>query len=340
MSQPTHPLNLCLVGFGNVGRSFVGLIQRKTANLRERYGIEYRITGVATRRLGWLAAPTGFTLEKLLAGDFSEAQKTSDLQAWIALAKPYALFEASSLDAVTGEPASTHIRAALNAGAHAISANKGPVVHAYKELSELAGRQGLRFFHESAMMDGAPIFSLFRETLPAIELRGFRGVLNSTTNVILECMESGMAFDDAVREAQRMGVAETDPTDDIEGIDAAVKVVGLANVLMGGNLSLADVARTGIRGITAEQLREARRNGEAWKLICRARREPDGHITAAVAPERVTPDDPLYAVRGASLSIGFETDIFKELFISEHDPGPEATAYGMLTDFINAVRRS
>ena len=113
---------------------------------------------------------------------------------------------------------------------------KGPVVYAHKELTELAKARGLRFYHESAMMDGAPVFSLFRETLPAIELRGFRGVLNSTTNVILGCMESGMSFDDAVREAQRLGVAETDPSNDVDGIDAAVKVIGLVNVLMGGNL--------------------------------------------------------------------------------------------------------
>lgn len=290
--------------------------------------------------MGWLANSEGFSSDAILAGDFGGAQKLSDLGEWIAAAKPDALFEASSLDAETGEPAISYIRAALEAGAHAISANKGPVVHAHRELTELAQSKNRRFFHESAMMDGAPVFSLFRETLPAIELRGFRGVLNSTTNVILEGLEAGMSFDDAVREAQRMGVAETDPTDDIEGVDAAVKVVGLANVLMGGNLKLADVARTGIRGITPEQLRIARERGEAVKLVARAKRNEDGSITASVAPERLKPEDSLYSVRGASLAVGFETDIFRELWIAERDPGPEATAYGMLCDFINAVRSS
>jgi len=293
---------------------------------------------VATRRLGWLVARDGFTTEKLLSGDFSESEKATDLNAWLALAKPNAVFEASSLNAETGEPAITHIRAAIEAGAHAISANKGPVVHAHRELTALANAHGLRFFHESAMMDGAPVFSLFRETLPVIELRGFRGVLNSTTNVILECMESGMSFDDAVREAQRLGVAETDPTNDIEGIDAAVKVVGLANVLMHGSLTLSDVDRTGICGLTPADLREARQNGEAWRLIAQAHRQSDGAIAASVTPERIRADDPLYSVRGTSLAIGFETDVFRELSIAERDPGPEATAYGMLSDFINAVR--
>jgi homoserine dehydrogenase len=331
--------NLCLIGFGNVGRSLVGLLHRKAADMREQYGIAYRITGIATRRLGWLVAEDGFTADKLLNGDFAEAQPTEGLDQWLVAAKPQALFEASSLNAETGEPAITYLRAALEAGAHAISANKGPVVYAHRDLTQLATARGLHFFHESAMMDGAPVFSLFRETLPVIELRGFRGVLNSTTNVILGCMESGMSFDDAVREAQRLGVAETDPSNDIDGIDAAVKVVGLVNVLMDGNLRLSDVKRQGIRGLTAAHLRDARENGEAWKLISRAKRESDGRISASVAPERIGPEDPMYSVRGASLSVAFATEVF-ELIVGERDPGPEATAYGMLCDFINAVRSS
>ena len=330
--------NLCLIGLGNVGRSLVGLLHRKAADMRERYGIAYRITGVATRRLGWLVAESGFTSDKLLKGDYSEASKADGLGAWLAAAKPQVLFEASSLNAESGEPAITYLRAALESGAHAISANKGPVVYAHRELTELAASRGLHFFHESAMMDGAPVFSLFRETLPAIELHGFRGVLNSTTNVILGSMESGMSFDDAVREAQRLGVAETDPSNDIDGIDAAVKVVGLVNVLMGGSLKLSDVKRQGIRGITAADLRGARESGEAWKLISRAKRGSDGSIFASVAPARIGPDDPFYSVRGTSLAVAFETDVFRELIISERDPGPEATAYGMLSDFVNAVR--
>lgn len=253
-------------------------------------------------------------------------------------AKPDVLFEASSLNAETGEPAIAHIRTALHIGAHVVSANKGPVLHAYPELSSLAASRGRRFFFESAMMDGAPVFSLFREALPAIELRGFRGVINSTTTVILEFMQAGGTLDEAIAEAQRLGVAETDPSADIDGIDAAVKIVEVANVLMGASLKLAEVSRTGIRDITAAQLRQAQEKGEAWRLVSRARRQADGSIAASVAPERLKTDDPLAHVHGTSLLIAFETDIFKELIICERDPGPEATAYGMLSDFVNAVR--
>ena len=330
--------NLCIVGLGNVGKAFVALLHKKQQELRDGYGIAWRITGVASRRLGWLVAQEGFTPERLLRGDFSQAQKTTDVGNWLRLGKADALFEVSSLNAATGQPAIDYIRAALESGAHAISANKGPVVHAWRELTELAAAKDRRFLHESAMMDGVPIFSLFRETLPAIELHGFRGVLNSTTTVILDGMAAGLSFDDAVREAQRLGVAETDPSNDIDGIDAAVKIVGLTTVLMNGKLKLDDVRREGIRGIRGEQLRDAHASGEVWKLVSRARREADGTITASVAPERLKASDPLSTVRGTSLLISFETDIFPELMIGERDPGPQATAYGLLADFLSAVR--
>jgi homoserine dehydrogenase len=318
----------------------VELLQRKQQELADRYGISCHITGIASRRVGWLATCSGFTPSKLLAKDFSEGERVAHVASWMHAAKPDVVFEASSLNAKTGEPAITHIRMALEHSAHAISANKGPVLHAYRELTELADARCRRFYFESAMMDGAPVFSLFRTALPAIEIRGFRGVINSTTTVILEAMQAGKMFDDAIAEAQRLGVAETDPSADIDGIDAAVKVVEVANVLMGASLTLGDVVRQGIREITSAQLREAQQNGEAWRLVSRARRRPDGSINAAVAPERLRLDDPLAQVHGTSLLIAFETDIFKELIISERDPGPEATAYGMLSDFVNAVRSS
>jgi len=304
----------------------------------DRYGIIWHITGVASRRVGWLVAHEGFTPEKLMARDFSEGWPAGHCASWMHGAKPDVVFEASSLNADSGEPAITHIRSALHGGAHAISANKGPVVYAHRELTALAHSKRKRFYFESAMMDGAPVFSLFRDALPAIEIRGFRGVINSTTTVILEAMEGGANFQEAIREAQRLGVAESDPTADVDGIDAAVKVVEVANVLMGAAMKLSDVSRIGIREVTLEQLREAKQNGEAWRLVSRARRQPDGSIAASVAPERLKLDDPLAQVHGTSLLIAFETDIFKELIISERDPGPEATAYGMLSDFVNAVR--
>lgn len=332
--------NLSIVGFGNVGRALVSLLERKQQELSTNYGIAWNVTGVASRRLGWLAAPDGFHPEKLIAGDYSDASPVGNFAEWLRLGNPDALFETTSLNAETGQPAIDHLRAALENGAHAITANKGPVVHAYRELTELAKAKDRRFLFESAVMDGVPIFSFFRDAMPAASVLGFRGVLNSTTNVILECMEAGMGFDEAIQQAQAQGVAESDPTNDIDGIDAAVKVIALANVLMGANLTLADVDRTGIRGISSAQLQDARANGEAWKLVCSAQGKPDGSIAAAVRPERLKLSDPLAQVRGTSSVISFATDILPQLVIAEQDPGLETTAYGLLADFIRAVKHS
>lgn len=326
------------MGFGNVGEAFVTLLEKKEPELGGRYGIAVRLTGIASRQIGWLFTPDGFTLRKLLVRDFSGGKRAGDVRQWLQQAKADALFEASSLNAETGQPAIDYLRAALETGAHAISANKGPVIHACRELTELASSRGRRFFFESATMDGVPVYSLFRETLPAIKVHGFRGVLNSTTTVILDALDAGMTFDEAVGEAHRLGIAETDPSADIDGIDAAVKVVALANVLMGANLTLADVHRRGIREVTVAQLREAQASGEAWRLVSRALRVSDSRIVASVTPERLKATDPLASVRGTSLMIAFQTDIFPELVIGERDPGPQATAYGLLADFLNAIR--
>jgi homoserine dehydrogenase len=246
------------------------------------------------------------------------------------------LFEATSLHVQSGQPAVDHLRAALEHGAHAITANKGPIVHAYADLLKLATVRGKRFLFESTVLDGIPIFSLFQENLPAIHLNGFRGILNSATNVILSGMEEGLAFDAALRRAQEIGVAETDARHDVEGWDAAVKVTALVVVLMGEKLQPADVQREGIGALTATEVRQARVAGTPYKLVCSARRTATG-VEARVRPERVPMSDPLAWVAGTSSIVYFETDIFPGLCITEVNPGLYATAYGMLADFIRAA---
>jgi homoserine dehydrogenase len=234
-----------------------------------------------------------------------------------------------------GQPAIDHIRAALQHGAHAITANKGPIVHAYRELRDLAAAQGKRFLFESTVMDGVPIFSFFPQ-LPLIHLQGFHGILNSTTNVILSEMENGLSFDESLKKAQALGVAETDATHDIDGWDAAVKTAALITVLMDVPVRLEDVHREGIRELTTNAVRNGRRDGWPFKLVCRAQRVGDG-VKASVMPEKVLSSSPMGRISGTSSYIYFETDIFPGLAITEENPGLYATAYGMLADFVRAV---
>ena len=312
----------------------------RAQELRDRYGITFRITGIASRRLGWIANPEGLDAAILLSAGIedlkSQAGEYRDVRQWLAAAHADVLFEATSLNVQSGQPAIDHIRAALEHGAHAITANKGPIVHAYRELRDLAADKGKRFLFESTVMDGVPIFSFF-DQLPAIHLQGFYGILNSTTNVILSQMEEGLSFDDALKKAQELGIAETDATHDIDGWDAAIKTAALITVLMDVPIRLDQIAREGIRDLTPSAVRNAKRDGWPFKLVCRARRTANG-IEASVAPEKVRASEPMARISGTSSYVYFETDIFPGLAITEENPGLYATAYGLLADFVRCVK--
>ena len=334
--------NLCLLGFGHVGCALLDLLDEKRDELREEFGVEWRVTGVASRSLGWVVAPEGFRDEELMYGPLQRlAQRVSPapdgVQEWLAAARCDVLFEVTSLEPLTGEPAVSHVRAGLEHGAHVITANKGTIVHAYRELSELARARGRRFLYEATVAE-FPVFSLFRGSLPAARLFSFGGVLNSTTNVILDEVAAGRTFDEGVRRAQLMGIAETDPAHDVDGWDSAVKACALANVLMGAELKLEEVGREGIRGLKEEEVRAAHAEGRPFRLVARGRRDEEGGVKASVRPERVSPRGPFANVEGTTLAIHYELDVLPGLSVIVHDPNLKSTAYGLLADFIDAVR--
>ncbi len=334
---------LALLGFGNVGKSLARLLVDKADELENRYAITYSVTGIYTNRHGAALDPDGLDLEHALkAGDLRPLSKlpvpTNGLD-FILRSGADVLFENSPVNYETGQPAVNHIRKALELGMHAVTANKGPVVHAYRSLTHLAKQNNRNFFFESSVMDGCPIFSLFRSSLPAAKLLRFRGVLNSTTNSILTQMENGASFDQAVAFCQQIGIAETDPSGDIDGWDASVKVAALVTVLMDTPLKPQQVDRQGIRHLGHTEIQQARQNGKRWKLVCSAEQTPSG-IIARVAPEQVGLESPMFGIEGTTSIIQFETDVLGKLTILEENPGPHTTAYGCLADFINSVSSS
>jgi homoserine dehydrogenase len=189
---------------------------------------------------------------------------------------------------------------------------------------------------EATVLDSAPVFSLFRETLPAVKVRAFSGAFNSTTNVIIETMEAGRSFDEGVKTAQELGVAETDPSHDVDGWDSIMKVCAIARVILRAPLLPSNVRREGIRGLDPATLQAARAEGKPDKLLSRATVNADGSVTASVRPEQIAATDPL-GVRGTSLAIQFELDMMPGLTIVSHRPNLQSTAYGLLADFVNAV---
>ena len=328
---------LCFLGFGNVGRALARLLVAKSAELRDAYGIEWEIAGVATRRMGWRSSEHAIDLAALLAGNDATPTLNS-INEWLAHAKPDVVFETTSLNPETGQPAIDYLRASLQAGAHTLTANKAPIVYAFDELNEIAIAQGKRFLFESTVLDSAPVFSLFRETLPAVKIRGFSGVFNSTTNIILETMEAGRSFAEGVKTAQELGVAETDPSHDVDGWDSVMKVCAISRVVLKAPLAPRAVRCEGIRSLDPAILQAARAEGRPYKLLTRAVVHADGSVTATVWPEQIAANDPLGSVRGTSLAIHFELDTIPGLTIVSHRPNLQSTAYGLLADFINSVK--
>lgn len=332
---------LALLGFGNVGKALARLLQNKRQEVLDLYGISYSVTGIATGSHGFAIDPNGIDLADALQVEnlsaLSVKNPPKDTRQFIRECGAHVLFENSPVNYATGQPAIDYLTMGFKSGMHGITANKGPVVHGFKVLSALANEYNKRFYFESAVMDGAPVFAIFRETLPGANLRSFRGVLNSTTNMILTRMERGDSFDRAVRHCQEIGIAETDPSGDIDGWDAAIKVAALATVLMGVEIKPDEVDREGIRDITPEMILRAKEAGKRWKLVCSAELV-DGHIRAKVMPEMVGSDSAMYTINGTTSIVQFETDVLGLLSVVEADPGPHTTAYGLFADFLNAVR--
>jgi homoserine dehydrogenase len=342
--------NLAFIGFGNVARSLARLLLRKQDLLKSQYDITFSITGISTGRHGVAVDPNGLDIEETLRliesgksiSPLSVIQVDDSLSV-IKNSNADVMFENSPVNTQTGQPALDHIRTALELGMHVITANKGPVVHGYRELTALAKSKGKTFSFESTVLGGSPVFSVFRETFPLAKLSSFKGILNATTNMILSRMENGEAYEDAVKYCQSIGLAETDPTNDVDGWDAAIKVAALVTVLMDTPFTPQQVNPTGIRGITPEMIAQAKADGKRYKLVCSVEKAGE-QIHARVAPELVDASSPLYGMMNSSTGVTFRTDVLPDysITVSEREGmsgGPIETAYGLFADFVRAVKK-
>jgi len=341
--------NLTFIGFGNVARALVRLLERKSDLLKSNHNITYSVTGIATGGHGFAVNPVGLDVNKAL--ELVEGKKNistlstfevQDSLAVIQHSNADIMFENSPVNTQTGQPAIDHIKTALNLSMHAITANKGPVVHGYRQLTALAESTGKKFRFESAVLGGAPVFSVMREAFPLAELTSIRGIFNATTNIILSRMENGESYEDAVKYCQSVGVAETDPSNDVDGWDAAIKVAALVTVLMDTPMTPQQVGPTGIRGITPEMIAKAKAEGKRYKLICSAERVGDT-IKASVVPELVDSSSPLYGMMNSNTGVTLRTDVILDYSITQSERpgmqgGPIETAYGLFADFVSLVK--
>lgn len=332
-------MKLALIGFGNLGRGFSRVLLEKAKFLRN-YGLTPRVIA-AVDEYGAAIDEDGLDLKKLLklaekrgaVTAYPKAKKGKLALDVIEKVNADIVFELTPTNIKTGEPGLTHIKKAMLAGRHVVTSNKGPLVVAFRELDRLARRQGVEFRYSASVGGATPVIGLAKKLLAANEVRAIRGVLNGTTNYILTRMsKEGAPFDVVLREAQELGIAEKDPTLDIEGTDTASKITILANAILGMDAKLKDVKVAGIRRIRPEAIRLAQEAGYTIKLIGVAKRD-----LLEVGPRLVPLGHPL-AVGGTLNAVTFETDLAREVTITGFGAGPWETSSALLGDLIDIHR--
>ncbi len=343
-------LNLALAGFGNVARRFVRLLRERDQELA-LLGLEPVIVGISTKRHGAIFSPRG--IDAVEQADRLESGASAGLGDGVAasirdtfamigrtgeLWQPGALIETTVLDITAGQPAIDHVRAAILGGLHVVTANKGPAAFAARALQAEAADKGVSFLFEGAVMDGVPVFNLVRETLPAAHVLGFEGVVNTTTNQMLVAIERGETAASALARMQADGIAEADPSLDLEGWDAAAKTAALANVLMDAGITPRDVDREGLGPDVNARVAAAASRGTRLKLMAAARFE-NGRVRAEVKLREVDAGGTFGSLDGPANALRLDTDLVGPIVITQLEGSLTATAYALVSDLVRVAQR-
>lgn len=333
---------IAFIGFGVVGQGLAMLLREKRESLENNFGLEYIVTAISDPVKGCVYQEEGLDLERILAlvdkdghiNNYEKGIKGWDSAKTIIDSNADVIVEVSPTNIENGEPGITHIRTALNCKKHVITTNKGPIALFYRELADLAQKNNVALKFEGTVLSGTPAINLSLDTLAGADVQEVKGIMNGTTNYILTKMAEGQSYDVVLKEAQRLGYAETKPDADVKGWDAQAKIVILANVLMGANLKPADVPTQGITEISLNNIEQAKKNGQRYKLIGRAWKE-DGNVKAKVSPELVATDDFLYHVTGVTNALTFSTDVLGKVTIVGPGAGKKETGFSLLVDLVN-----
>jgi homoserine dehydrogenase len=324
------------------------ILRDKGEYLRNELGFHAKVVAISDLLKGSLYHPDGLDLDAAL----QSVNETGTLdgypdepgliRGWDSLrtireSNADTIVEITFTDVKTGKPAIDHCRAAFESGKNVVTSNKGPVALAYRELSELARKNGVRWGFEGTVMSGTPALRLPLIALSGNEIREVTGILNGTTNYILSKMEEGFTYEAALREAQRLGYAEADPANDVDGYDAQFKAMILANVVMNAPLRYEDVECTGIRDLKPEDIEWAKAEGKRWKLLARVRKEGD-RVAASVKPEAIPLEHPLAGVMGAVNAVTFDCDLAGPITLIGAGAGRVETGFSILIDLVNIAR--
>lgn len=334
-----------ILGFGNVSQGLIRILNSKKEMLKEKYGFDFQLMAISDPVKGSVYDENGLNLVKII----DLLDKTANIREYPAGIKDLEsiktikgtdtnlIVETTPTNVKTGEPGLTHMKTALQSKKFVVTTNKGPIALAYPELKKLADENGVCIRFEGTVLSGTPSLNLALEALAGCSISKVQGIVNGTTNFILTKMEEGKNYEGALKEAQELGYAETDPTADVEGWDAAVKTVIMANVVMGGNVTIEDVQRKGITEITAEDVKRAKGNNKRIKLVAEVLKEEDG-IKVSVSPKELPLTHPLANVMNAINALTFTTDHLGDITIIGPGAGRVETGQALLTDIL-AINR-
>jgi len=332
---------IAIIGFGNVSQGLARILNSKKEMLKKKYEFDFQLMAISDPVKGSVYDENGIDLAKIIelldkTGNikgYPTGIKNLDSIKTIKETDTNLIIETTPTNVKTGEPGLTHMKTALNSRKSVVTTNKGPIALAYPELKKLADENRVYIRFEGTVLSGTPSLNLALEALAGCDISKVQGIVNGTTNFILTKMEEGKNYEDALKEAQELGYAETDPTADVEGWDAAVKTVITANVVMGGNVAIGDVQRKGITEITMEDIKRAKENNQRIKLIAEVIREENG-IKVAVSPKEVPLTHPLANVSGAINALTFTTDHLGDVTIIGPGAGRVETGQALLTDIL------
>jgi homoserine dehydrogenase len=339
---------LAFIGFGTVGQGLAEILIEKKQMLEQKYDFHYSVLAISDILKGSVYDEKGLDLKKILElvkngkkiNEYPTGKKDMDSLTTIKETNADTIIEITYTDIKTGEPATTHIKTALNAGKNVVSTNKGPVVREVRALLDLAKKKNVFYGFEGVVLAGTPALNLAKFTLAGNKIKGFKGILNGTTNYILTKMGEGMSYKDALKKAQELGYAEADPTADVEGFDAMGKVVILTNVVLEKNITIDDVQRKGITEITQNDIESARAEGKVWKLIGSAELQEDGSLKTRIWPEKLPLSNPLAGVSGATNALTYYTDELGAVTIVGPGAGKRETGFALLIDLLEINKKT
>ena len=347
-------IKIALIGFGTVARGLLEILQRESANL-EKQNLKFSLCYISSRKRGGFFSKDGFDENRwkwlFEGGDrlFSQVlaesgdkknEKSMSIEQMLEEPEIDVVIDLSTTNLTDGQPSLGYMTKALEQKKHVVTANKGPIALSYKKLKEIADRNKKQLGIEATVISGTPIFNLYRSGFSANNIISLSGLLNGTTNFILEQLEEKKTFEQALKTARELGYAEENADYDLQGWDSLAKMVILSNILMDANIDLQSnrIERKGITDIDPSLVEKALEKGSHYKLLCRAWRNEKNEVNIYVGPTLLEKNNPLAHVHGADNALCFESQYLEKTTIVGIGAGKIATAYGIFNDLLTVAK--